>query len=607
MKPEHIPLLPRYAEIGRLQSYIDGKQYEGRPDFWTGKKGNADVPVPLRERKPCIIYPLPAAICRQVVRFTFGEGRYPTLKVEAQTDKGAAVYESLALSEDDASLLENGLVDVTENAMLKSVMRTLMARGLGERTAVAIATLKNGRITFDLPHAKDVHATFKNDDPADELESLVWAYQYCKTVIEEGRAKQKRFWFRRDVTKTDHITYEPVEVKTGETAVKWGAGKRTTHGYGFVPALWIRNLDDTTEPGGIDGVSLIEDLFDEFDALNFAMSQRDRGIKFFGTPQPFETGVEDGDGPDADGRRANGGFSPSTSPTGLMAEGVKGAAAPKHGASRTKARRMAPDHMWSYEGEKVRLDLLEAGEAWFNNTTNHVEDVRKRILESVSVVVASIEQMTASGDMNTSFLKLAYAPLLNLVDELRDATWWPFGLRAMLSLCLRILAKEGGVGILIPNAKALAELVGKFDVPVTGADGQTASVWMLPKITPKWGESFTPTSTEIGENVLTATQAKDGGLVPLKAAVQHIAPHFGIDDIDAAVSELEAKAEEQKALEAENAQAQADDAHGKKLEAGDADHEKKLELVEASAAAKAKAAKSAAKTKPGKRPAPTKR
>ncbi len=601
MKPEHIPLMPRYGEIARLQSYVESKQYEGRPDFWTGLKGGkGGEVVPLRERAPCIVYPLPRATAQQVVRFTFGEGRFPTLNVEPQEDADAAVYESLALGDEEAAVLERGLVDVVENAMLKSVMRTLMTRGLTERTAVAIASIKNGRVTFDLPHAKDCWPTFRNDDPADELLAVTWAYTFTKTVIENERAVCKRFWFRRDVTAEAYVTFEPVEVKPGTAEVEWGTGVPTPHGYGFCPALWIRNLDDTSEPGGIDGISLLEDLFDEFDALNFALSQRHRGITFFGTPQPYETGVEPGDGPDADGRTSNG-YSASTSPTGLMAEGTKGSARP-HGAAKQAARRMSPDRVWSYEGQNVKVGMIEAGSAWFDNATKHVEDIRGRCLETMSVVLASIEQTLASGgEMNATFLKLAYAPLLNLVDELRDATWWPFGLRAMISLCLRILAKEGGKGILIPNAVKLGELVKRFEVPVQGADGKTVTVWMLPKITPSWGEAFSPSTSEIAEGVSAATSAKDGGLIPLKPAVAYVAKHFAIDDVDAAVEELEALAEEQKQIEAEQAQAQADDAHAKQLEASDAGHAQQLDLVKAKATAAPPKAK--AKPKPTKRPA----
>lgn len=589
LKPEHIRLLPRHAEIGRLQAYFDGKQYVGKPDFWTGKRGNEVVP--LRERAPCIVYPLPKASAQQVVRFTFGEGRFPVLKVEAQEDAEAATYKSLTLTEDEAEVLEHGLVDVIESAKLRSVMRTLMCRGLAERTAVAIGMIKRGTFTFECPHAKDCWPTFENDDPSAPVVKLVWCYQFEKTVIEDNRAVQKKFWFRRDVDAVAYTDFAPVEVKPGEQEVKWGAGTPTPHNFGFCPVLWIRNLDESIEPGGIDGFSLYEDLFDEFDALNFALSQRHRGITYFGTPQPYETGVEEGDGPSADGRTAVPGWTASTSPTGLGAELVKGSA-PTTGAMKEKARRMAPDRIWSYEGAEVNVGLIETTGAAFEVATKHVEDIRQRLLESMSVILASMESFAkGGGDMNAKFLVLAFAPLLNLVDELRDATWWPCGLRAVLSLCLRMLSK-GSDGIALPNAKKLGEIAQRFEVPVTNADGTTSTVWMLPKITPIWGEAFSPSNAEITEAVTAATTAKDGGIIPLKSAVQYVAPHFGVDDVDAVVDELEQKADEQKTLEQQASQQQADDAHAKTVEMADADREHEVKLAEIKA--------TGPKTQPGK-------
>lgn len=601
LKPEQICLLPRFVEIGRLQQYFDSRQYDGRPDFWTGVHGKGGKPVPLRERKPCIIYPLPKAATQQVVRFTFGEGRFPTLKVEAQDDEEQATYKNLALKADEAETLERGIVDLIDACKLRSVMRTLMSRGLAERTAVAIAMVKRGKYTFDLPHAKDCWPTFEGDDPGAPVTKLTWCYRFRKTVIENNRPVQKTYWFRRDVDAEAYLDFEPVEDKPGED-VKWGDGKATPHGLGFCPVLWIRNLDDTVEPGGIDGFSLYEDLFDEFDALNFALSQRHRGITFFGTPQPYETGVEEGDGPDADGVSATPGYTASTSPTGLFAETMKGGgAAPPTGAARERARRMSPDRIWSYEGEGVRVGLVETTGKAFEVASLHVEDIRSRALETMSVVLANIESFIkgGGGEMNATFLMLAFAPLLNLVDELRDATWWPNGLQAVLSLLLRMLAKSSD-GIVLPNVAKLSAIVKRFEVPVAELDGQTSTVWMLPKITPVWGKPFSPSNAEVAEAVQASVAAKDGGVIPLKSAVQYVARHFGIEDVDAVVAELEELAEEQKLAEQEAAQAKADDDHAKALERSDADHEKKLEIVGVQA-------KTKAKTNPGKAPRGPKR
>lgn len=561
MKPEHLCLMPRYAELARLRAYFEGTQYAGRADFWTGTSPKGGPPVPLRERAPCIKYPLAKAAVQQVVRFTFGEGKFPTLRVEEQKDEGA--FGDLKLSADEAKLLETGVTDLIENARLRSVMRALMARGLAERTAVAIVSIKNGRFSFDLPHAQDCLPTFRNDDPDDELLALTWVYQYDETVVELGVARQEKFWFRQDVTATDYVLYEKTKVIAGEHEVRWVQKSRTPHGFGFAPVLWIRNLSDLSSEAGQDGFSLYEDLFSEFDALNFALSQRHRGITFFGAPQPWESGVEDDDGPEADGRRAGPTFVP-TSGRGGYAEVVKAgtagaapagrvAGAPA-GTMRERVRRMAPDQMWTYRNAQARVGLIETTGVAFDVATKHVEDVRQRALETMSVVLASIEAFTkGGGEMNAKFLVLAFAPLLNLVSELRDATWWPFGLQAVISLCLRIVSVRKGDGILMPNVVKLSALLERFDVEVEAADvgpsanddettegpRQGTKIWMLPKITPVWGDAFEPSNAEVSETVTSAAGALTAGLIQKKTAAQYVAPHFGVDDVDEEIKAID--------------------------------------------------------------------
>lgn len=542
MKPENLSKLPRYRELKKLRDYFEGKQYDGRADWWTGILGREQKKVPLRERKPCIIYPLPKAAVQQVVRFTFGEGKWPELRVAAQED---GVYAQLALTDEEAAVLQKGLAELVENAHLKATMRALMARGLAERTAFGILAIKRGRFVLEIGHAQDAYPKFRNDDPTDDLEEVTWCYQFTRAEETDKGVEEKRYWFRRDVTREAYVDYEPVPVDDKKRDVEWGQKTETAHDFGFCPAIWVRNLSESGERGDIDGVALYDGLCEEFDALNFALSQRHRGIVYFGVPQPWETGVEPGDGPGAEGRTARQegpeGFSKGPSVSSRPGDVVE------------PARRLAPDAVWSFEGPNVRLGLLETNGKAYEVATLHVEDVRSRLLEAMSVVMANADQFVKNGgDMNAKFLVLAFAPLLNLVAELRDATWWPHALRKLLSMMLRVLAKTGGAGLAIANGEALAAIVQRFEVEVAAPTAEdpnaTERVWMLPKITPVWGDYFPPSNTEVQEAVKIAADAKTAQLVQDKTAVQYVAPYFGVKDIDEEIvtlrSEARNKAEE---------------------------------------------------------------
>jgi hypothetical protein len=289
---------------------------------------------------------------------------------------------------------------------------------------------------------------------------------------------------------------------------------------------WIRNITDS-DSRDIDGMSLFDGSHDEFDALNFALSQRHRGINFWGVPQPWETGVEEDDGPPADGRRSGpAGYSPAEPKFGKIL-----------GSDGRPAVRVSPDNKWSYRGVESKVGLLETTGKAFESATAHVEDIRSRLLEAMSVVlvnVADIAGRTQAGQMSAKFLELAYEPLLALVDEMRH-TWWPYGLQAILSDLLRIVAALKGEGIWIPGAKPAAALLERFFIKTT--DGK--SVWMAPKMTPQWGDYFAAGPEEIAAAITAAVTAE--GLVPNDDRSKYVLPYFGREDVNEALEELKAE------------------------------------------------------------------
>lgn len=524
IQPEYFCELPRYRTLDRYRKYYDSKQYEGRPDFFTGLKPGDANPVPLRARKPCIIYPLPRAAVNQVVRFTFGESRFPTISVEKIEKDNAVAGESL--SEEDAKTVETFVKELIDRCHIKPAMRRVMRPGLAVGTVVGILSLKRGCFDLQVANAEDVVAEFRDGDPSSDVVRAVWAYQYEDSVPgRDEKPETKRFWFRQDITDTEFIHYERLEVKQGERP-KWRVERTIPHGFGFCPVVWVRNFIES-DSRQIDGVSLFDNLLEEFDALNFALSQRHRGINYWGTPQPWETGVEDDDGPSAKGRTS--GFSSSTtkapndeSPHGRVAE--------------LPARPAGPANMWTYRNENAKVGVFETTGKAFEAGTLHVNDIRSRALESMSVVLVNVSDImgrTQQGQMSAKFLELAYEPLLALVDEMRHL-WWPAGLERILSMALRIVATLKGEGIYIPRAAKVAKILEGFVLETT--DGK---LWMPPKMTPLWGDYFSPGPEEIGKVVDTAAKAQEARLVPEKDAVKSVLPYFGREDVDNAIEEIE--------------------------------------------------------------------
>ena len=533
--PEFNAKTARYQRLARLLAYTNSEQYAGRPDWWTGGRDK----VPLRERAPCIIYPLPKNAALEATRFTFGEGRFPKVVVRAE-DADVAVG-GFGLSDDEAKTLQRGVADLIEQTQLKRGARTLLFGGLTSCTAVALLSVRDGSFCVDHARAIDCIPTFKRPgDPTSPVVALTWTYQYAaeEPDARTGEPKQVNRYFRRDITEKDVVDYEPEEVVQGKRP-RWIESAREPHGFSFCPVVWIRNLP-AEHRGDIDGTSLLDGLFGEFDALNFALSQRHRGIAFFGTPQPWESGVDEDDGPGADGRTA-GPVGYSASPA-LPAGAIAPPGAVVHGGvcatgSGAPARTIGPDRIWSYQSADAKVGLIETTGKAFEVATAHVDDISARLKQSMGVVLANAADVLGKGDMSAKFLALVYAPLLALVDDLREC-WWGAGLQPILQMLLRMVAELDGKTLLLRNARGLAAILKGRTMAVEGG-----SMWLPPPMHPVWGPYFSASDDDVGKAVDAAQKAKDAKLVSDKTAVTYVANHFGVEDVEEELEAIEEDAE----------------------------------------------------------------
>jgi len=544
-RPEFLGFTSRSRKLQELHDLYLGKQYEGRPDWWTGLKGNRGDPVPLRERKPCTIYRLPEAATKQVVRFLYGDGRFPTVTVDRpdDTDDGG-----VAISEDNQKLLEEWFANLIEAARIKPIERQRAQRCISIGTAVTIVSLRDGKFVFEHPLPQNCWAEFRHDDPDDAVTRLVWCYSFLKEVVEEktGKPCEKLFMFRREWDDSNVYVYDDVEVPAGQQYEKiaWGEPKIEPHGLSFCPVIWTRNEAD--DANGVDGRSLFGGSEEELEALDLTLSRRHQGLIYLGSPQLVETGVKEDDGPDADGVR--GSFNMSAS---------AGEGSNPHGSTDTKRRRTGPDTVWTYHGEKVKLELLETSGKAFEVATKHVDDLRSRLLETWGVVLTSmsdtISRVTTGAEMSAKFLALAHAPLIGLVQEYRH-NYWANSLEPLLIMCLRICAEASGPDadgspryILIPKSDKVAEIVR----PMLAVDVGGSTQWQPPRLKPEWGQFFEPSSQEISQRADAATKASDGKLITGKTATAFIAHDFGIENVDEERDEIEDERSNEDAAAAE--------------------------------------------------------
>ncbi len=521
-RPERLSETPRYRVLNALDAYYRGTQYDGRPDWWTGLNASGEQ-VPLRERRPCVIYPLPKAAVNQATRFTVGEGRFPTIKAEP-VEADDALSPEMALSEEEADALTKFVAELLRQLRLKSIALDLMRRGLSSSTAVAIVQIRNGRFSLLLPNAKDCHVEFVDGDPDGEVERLTWCYRYERQVeLSDGSIVTRPFFFRRDVTAERFVVYkEALPPELPGQDVRWEIDEEqgVEHGFGCCPVVWTRNMpDDHANP---DGVSLYRDLDEEFDALNFALSQRHRGVHFFGTPQAYETEVGEDEQPGMVARTSR---PPKETANDPYARGNR----EKHRMGGSPARQYRPDQIWSYKG-KAQIGVLETSGKAFEVATKHVADIRARILEAIDVVLLDPTTVAGKGEISAKALQILFYPLLALVDELREG-WWERCFERILSMCLRIVATksatmgEQGKRLLLPGVDRVAPILQRHWLETP--DGK---VWIPPRLTPAWGDYFSPSNADVKAAVDAADSAKQGGLITDETATRYVAPYFGVHD-----------------------------------------------------------------------------
>src|SRR5262249_8986515 len=122
-------------------------------------------------------------------------------------------------------------------------------------------------------------------------------YPYLQTVQDPraGEWVEKCFLYRRVIDDTSDTVYQPAEGQEDGREPRWvvDSAQSTEHGVGFCPVVWYRFLPGCSTAADIDGRAIHERVLGMIDALNFALSQRNRGALYASDPIFSEHGVDD--------------------------------------------------------------------------------------------------------------------------------------------------------------------------------------------------------------------------------------------------------------------------------------------------------------------------
>lgn len=258
----------RTRALDRLECYYRSTQYESLAYDWDGQRVGvgafADIEpgwlVPLKMRRPSAKIHLAASMVQRFTSMLFGRDRWPELHV---------------VGDQDAEDLGKELQRISGLAT-----KMIEARNLGGAcgTAALSFAFVAGRPRVQVHNAK--HCTVLEWETEEDMRpaAAIEAYVYKRSVVEDGKIKERDYVYARLWTREYEQVWEPIP-KTVADRPFWSTAvpsRRVEHGLGFCPFYWIQNIPDSYN---VDGESDFAGLCDELDEINQLFSATFKGTK----------------------------------------------------------------------------------------------------------------------------------------------------------------------------------------------------------------------------------------------------------------------------------------------------------------------------------------
>ncbi len=534
---------PRSKELERLQAFVEGTQYDGRPlylDFGCN--------LPRWERKPCVIYPLARAAIESNTALAMGGLRFPRiLSLSSEDDSDFAGAQGL--SPDDSAKLDafNGkLIDICG---LAASFRQAYRMAQGSRSVALIGCYRSGLPTFDPVWAKLCEPTFVKGDPTTvaslEIRYRRIEYQYDPNLA--GNADQAGFLpvckeYRRvidDVADTVFVEREVWDI-TDQTPTQQVA-TRIEHGFGFCPVRWYARQRPSLAVGTYDGIAVHDGRLSELDAINHALSSRHLAAMYTGDPIKCATGADASETFGTVGRAANPALIDPTQKTGWE-QALTG------GHQVTAVIKAGPGELWRMQDPQGKFYYLALPKGALDALDNHIDDLCSKTREALRYVWIDPEKLTGSGDVSGKTLAFVFSSQINAVSEDRD----DFARQALmptLGMLYRMMVKKPA-GLYVPGLKKVLPILQRFLVKLDNG----VEAFIAPQLQPKWGEFFDPSDTDEATRCSTAQSALDAGIITKKTAVEHVREVFAISNVDQYVDQLQKETDVKQANAIKNAQ-----------------------------------------------------
>jgi hypothetical protein len=394
-------------------------------------------------------------LCQRVASKLVGNSTFPKLKIE---------------DDPDAEQFVKIIVDATN---LRAELIEPIRRCLSAGSVFVRFYFINGIIQVEHYLSKYCYPVF---DSAGNLESISIKYVYDDQEDLDSKGKPLKKWYRLDLNQTSDIEYDnPLFVANAEPVFQ--EVNRIDHDLGFVQGQWFRTNKNKHDP---DGYSLIEDILDFIDELNYSLSQSSVAISYNQDPQ--------------------------LALAGLDVDEIENLI-----RSSSKA--------WNL-GREGKAEFLETDLKGVQVAEESRAKIRLNVQDISRVVLLDPEKIVGNAQSGKA-MEILHGPFVELIEELR-----PMFERDIIALIDKIIITYLGLinsgvetGLIIPKGWKPSSL----------------------NITALWPPIFPMTVADLMEKVKVGVAVAGANLISRETITRWIAKDFNVEDVEEELAKINAQ------------------------------------------------------------------
>ena len=281
----------RFKSLDGYERMLKGTLYQHIAHAFD-KEYDGNTYIPMRQRRPAVIFNIASIITNQVAGLMFGDEQAPTIRCWNRDG---------AEGENPYDRLENALEVIIDRLDLEACMMESVVEGSVGSCAIVLRSLPDKSAWWDVIPGKYCRPVYADNDPR-TLIALSRIYNTTgqdlldagyDTVDGNEIDANRTFWMRVVLDKVAELCYLPLTPEkyqrlgqidpTTKRKIEWvlDAERSFKHPFEVVPAVWVTNLIGKV---GVDGPCTFASIVDLTVEIDYMLSQIGRGFRYSADP-----------------------------------------------------------------------------------------------------------------------------------------------------------------------------------------------------------------------------------------------------------------------------------------------------------------------------------